>query len=77
MNRSDYVLMGPMALMRRCEGLERDKARLDFLESEMKRELTCTQTVTPCRSLFRRNVPITREAIDEAMAAWNVEGGDK
>lgn len=41
---------------------ERD--RLDWLESELAREGADRPL-----SLFRRNVPITRQAIDEAMAA--------
>lgn len=51
-----------------------DTVRLDWLEKEMERELTCPRTVPPVTSIFRRNVPITREAIDGAMKAWNSSG---
>ena len=40
-----------------------DSQRLDWLEAEMDRE----HNTSGYRSLFRRNVPITREAIDEMM----------
>lgn len=33
MNREDYELMGPMVLMKHCEGLERDAARMRLLMS--------------------------------------------
>lgn len=39
--------------------LRRDRARLDWLESEMERDGN--------HSLFRQNMPITRAAIDAAM----------
>lgn len=56
----------------------RDTVRLDWLEKEMERELGCTLTAKLPPSLFRRNVPITREAIDaeirEADSALHVKG---
>lgn len=51
----------------------RDKERLDWLENEVAREqeylsVERSQRTGPVpNSLFRRNVPITREAIDAAM----------
>lgn len=66
------------AIVRLCRQLERecnksnssqDTARLDWLEGEYERELKCTRTAMLPISIFRRNVPITRAMIDEAMAA--------
>ena len=50
--------------------LRRDAERLDFLESEMKRERQTTEPGTELpgyHALFRRNMPITRAKIDEAL----------
>jgi hypothetical protein len=50
--------------------LTRDKSRLDWLEGEMAREKKQIKEGTlgtAPASLFRRNVPITRESIDESM----------
>lgn len=44
---------------------QKDSARLDWLEAEMRYE----QIHDGYRSLFRRNYPITRTAIDAAMSA--------
>lgn len=57
--------------------LERDAARLDWLEKEFERELLTTHALVGPVSLFRRNVPITRAAIDEAMALNAPEGEDR
>lgn len=46
------------------ERLRADSKRMDYLESEAIREIDLQAP----RSLFRRNVPITREAVDEALA---------
>lgn len=50
--------------------LEADKARLDWLEQELQKEVTLAQRGTPyceqVQSLFRKNEPITRAAIDAA-----------
>jgi len=54
-----------------------DTARLDWLEKEMERELVCTRTAMFPKSLFRRNLPITREAIDEAMKEVNATGNNE
>ncbi len=55
----------------RVAALEQDGQRLDFLEGEMERELAILDKdfggVLP-RSLFRRNVPITRADIDAEIA---------
>ena len=53
----------------RLRKLEADERRMDYLESEAIREIDLTGP----RSLFRRNMPITREAIDEALAACGDE----
>ena len=54
------------------EAAHPDKARLDYLERELSFEAKylrdCTREDRPL-SLFRRNVPITRAAIDEAMGS--------
>lgn len=48
----------------------RDGERLDYLEREMEYERRCIDHgVAPAHSLFRRNVPITRSAIDDARGA--------
>jgi hypothetical protein len=47
-----------------------DTERMDWLENEGRKELTCLRTAVPITSLFRRNVVITRNAVDEAMSAW-------
>lgn len=52
----------------------RDRERLDWLEGEFQREhdwmMTAQWGGNPCpKSLFRKNEPITREAIDAARAA--------
>lgn len=44
--------------------LRKDRWRLDWLANEVDREM---KGVIPYRSLFRKNCPITREAIDAAM----------
>lgn len=52
--------------------LLRDRARLDFLEDEMRKEDRLADAGFPTggfRSLFRRNMPITRAGIDNAIAA--------
>lgn len=54
--------------------LRRDRERLDWLEGEFQREhdwmMTAQWGGNPCpKSLFRKNEPITREAIDAARAA--------
>ena len=50
--------------------LTKESSRLDWLEGELTREQEAVseQRQLPW-SLFRRNVPVTRKAIDEAMAA--------
>lgn len=48
---------------------KRDTQRLDWLESEMERETKAIADQAPLpRSLFRRNMPITRAMIDKAMS---------
>lgn len=53
------------------DAMEADKARLDWLERELPREQAllraCTEAQIPV-SIFRRNEPITRAAIDAARA---------
>ena len=45
-----------------------DTDRMDWLESEMEREQAALKSGSAVPiSLFRRNLPITREAIDRAM----------
>jgi len=51
----------------RIAELEADKRRMDYLESEAIREIDLQAP----RSLFRRNMPITREAVDEALTEDN------
>jgi hypothetical protein len=57
--------------------LREDAARLDYLEAEAVREGQARQAGERAfpRSLFRENMPITRERIDAAMAAAYDEGG--
>ncbi len=46
----------------------KDSRRLDYLEMEMEYERRCIDHgAVPAKSLFRRNMPITRKDIDEAM----------
>ena len=52
--------------------LRADKQRMDYLESESIREI---DRQAP-RSLFRRNMPITRDAVDEALAALDTQEGE-
>ena len=57
-----------------------DKDRMDYLESEMERELEWrkrSDLSEPCpRSLFRENNPITRKRIDEALAQLRARAKD-
>lgn len=56
------------ALRERVAELERDAARLDWLEQEMEREREAIRRHRPPPdSLFRRNMPITRASIDAAL----------
>lgn len=52
---------------RRIAELEADKLRLDFLEGELEREKAIMRIGGIPNSLFRRNMPITRAMIDDAM----------
>ncbi len=46
-----------------CAELFKDKARLDWLEKELEREIETGHR----QALFRRNLPITRKDIDKEM----------
>ena len=61
-----------LAAQREAENatLRREVERLDWLEGEMRREFNSDR---PHDSLFRRNVPITRAAIDAAIDAAKEE----
>lgn len=53
------------ALRAQLEECRKDGERVDWLEGELQRE---EQGLPPGGSLFRRNMPITRAAIDAAIA---------
>lgn len=59
----DSIAGRNFSLIAEIERLRADKRRLDYLETEMDHEL---EPGAP-HSLFRRNQPITREAIDEIL----------
>lgn len=60
------------ARVARLEAYRRDSERMDWLENEMSRELMDIAVGIPVKSLFRRNLPITRQAIDAEIRAANV-----
>lgn len=55
--------------------LQRDRERLDWLEGEYKLEQGIPAWKLP-RSLFRRNNPITRSAIDAAISCHREAGNE-
>jgi hypothetical protein len=65
--RAREQLTALLAKLRELEA-EKDTQRLDFLAGEMEREADWFKRGGFYASVFRRNAPITREAIDKAMA---------
>lgn len=69
MNREDYALMGPMALMQHCEALERDAARYRYLRGT--KALQGDPTFFPYAVIMFENtdavMPLFAAALDEAV----------